>query len=328
MTIVENFNENIKIIESAQSLETIIVGLSGGVDSMVLLHLLCHYKKNNKKTWNIIALYIVHRWNNTEIDLEINQEIALCEKACKSLNVHFEVADPQEMNLAIKDTGSREDYARRIRKAIFALYQNKYNHSIILTGHHLDDSIGTFFIRLMRGSSLSGLSVQPLINHHGYCRPLIKISKKEIIKHAKKNSIAYCHDSANDDKTLLRNKINHDVLPLLYRLEPRAEKTIPRTMELVGNALDTLKNVIEEKYILCFNEEKKELNTDIFFSLNDYLQSEILVKILYRCALDVHNEISHTLIEEIIRFFKNSKSNMHIINTITLKKTKNLVVFQ
>lgn len=193
---------------------TVLVGLSGGPDSVALLHILNELKDDYELT--LIAVHIDHGWRP-----ESEKEAEFCRTLCDELGVRVCVRKLSDGVPGVKFNGSKEEYARKIRRQFFMELAQQYGASAIALGHHADDQKETFFIRLVRGASLSGL-VGMRSKHGLYIRPLLAVSKQEIFSYLAERSIPYVTDQSNESDAYLRNRIRNQLLPAFKAVDPRA----------------------------------------------------------------------------------------------------------
>ena len=154
---------------------------------MFLLHVLNFIQKQNTqlnkilKTNNpqikIIATHLDHQWR-----AESWRDVEFCAQLCQNLEIEFIARKAEELNLEIKFNGSKEELGRKMRRALFAQILKEKNADFIALAHHLQDQQETFFLRLLRGSSLSGLCCMQEIDGN-YIRPLLGIDKKDIFEY-------------------------------------------------------------------------------------------------------------------------------------------------
>jgi tRNA(Ile)-lysidine synthase len=279
---------------------TIIIGLSGGPDSVYLLHhLLIQYTDKNL---TIIAVHLDHEWRK-----DSDKDIIFCEQLCRKLNVPFISKKASELNITIKHNGSQEEVGRKLRRYFFEQLAQEHNANAIALGHHADDQLETFFIRLMRGSTTHGLAC--IKERDGlYYRPLLNTKKSDILKWLKTNKKEYLEDPTNNSDLYLRNRIRNTVLPAFKACDNRSEDNFARTLEHIKNAERFLQEHTKTMYEQLL-DEKKELNLKQFFRLDPYLQKRILQHWL------VQNKATHTLtdalLQEILRFLKSPRGGSH-----------------
>ena len=205
---------------------TLGVGLSGGADSVCLAHILL----NNKEKLGIAVLKAIHIHHGIRGE-EADRDLEFCRDFCEKNGIEF-VVFKADVPAQAQETGeSLEECARRIRYGFF----EKSGCDVIATAHNLNDNIETFIFNLSRGSSLSGLCGIPFVRDI-YIRPLLDCSRKEIEEYIKKNNLQYITDSTNlcDDYT--RNKIRHNIVPLLFELNPSFENAFSKCNESLNDS--------------------------------------------------------------------------------------------
>lgn len=228
VTIVQYIEQHALLEQGA----TVIVGLSGGPDSVALLHLLNELKDTYKLI--LVAAHIDHGWRP-----ESEKEAEFCRDMCVRLGVRIETRKLSDLSVGVKFNGSREEYARTIRRQFFAELAQQYGASAIALGHHADDQKETFFIRLVRGASLTGLvGMRP---KHGLAiRPLLCVSKQEILDYLTEHNIPYVVDQSNDSDAYLRNRIRHTLIPAFKAVDTRALMQLQETMHQLQQLEDYL----------------------------------------------------------------------------------------
>lgn len=206
--------------------ETILVAVSGGVDSAVLLHVL-----NAMKDELSLSLAVCHLNHNLR-GAESTRDMEFVKGLSADLGLQF--AGKVLGEGACSPAGeSLQARARALRYAFFEETAERFNASKIALGHNLDDSAETVVMRLLKGSSLAGLSGIPPARGR-LVRPLILVSRKEIEAYAKKNSIGYIIDSSNLSLKYLRNDVRNRLIPYLKRrYNPNITETIARTAEVL-----------------------------------------------------------------------------------------------
>ena len=208
--------------------DTVGVGLSGGADSVALLHILV----NNKEKLGISkikGIHIHHGIRGDEADRDLNFSKNFCEKIGVEF-VYYYADVPAEA----KKTGeSIEECARRIRYDLFS----KSGCTKIATAHNLNDNMETVIFNMTRGTSVSGLCGIPYVRDI-YIRPLLDCTRNEIEEYLKENALEFVTDSTNlcDDYT--RNKIRHNVIPQLFSINPSFDSAFSNCVESVKLAND------------------------------------------------------------------------------------------
>jgi tRNA(Ile)-lysidine synthase len=219
--------------------EKILVTVSGGLDSMVLLHAL--EKLSARHKWKITVAHFNHQLRGRASDAD---EKLVCKTAAKmKLAIVVERAKVKEF--ARKSKLSIEMAARKLRHGFFARVACERKIQTVALAHHSDDQVELFFLRLLRGAGGEGLagmkwqSHSPADNEITLVRPLLDLSKEDLRQFAHENKIRFRDDATNFSSDFLRNRIRNELLPLLRKkYQPGLNKTILRLMEIVGAETD------------------------------------------------------------------------------------------
>lgn len=204
-----------------------VIALSGGVDSAVLALLV------SKQTNNVRSIFV----NHNQVDSNNLKKAA--EAVANSLNLqHVNISTDLETNAS--ETKMREERYR-------VLFENIFEDETLLFGHHGDDKIETFFINLLRGTRLKGLSSIPSVLNN-LERPLLSFSKKEIIHLAQKYELPYLDDATNNDNKILRNWLRNDLVP---QIKDKFDGDLNKRISRIINEINYIKTTGGdfEKYI-------------------------------------------------------------------------------
>nr|WP_319399303.1 tRNA lysidine(34) synthetase TilS [uncultured Carboxylicivirga sp.] len=227
----------LKILESKCGLsihQPVLVAVSGGADSMALLHLL----KNRRI--DISAAHCNFNLRGEESD----GDQQLVEAYCAEQNIPLSIKSFDTTTYAREHKISIEMAARDLRYNWFNELMAEKGVDVLLTAHHGNDSIETFFLNLVRGTGVKGLSG---IQHRNgnIVRPLLDFSRNQIEEYCLQHEIAYRNDSSNSDVKYLRNKIRHEVIPVLEQMNPSFFSTMLTNMEHVHEAEMMLEQVVQ-----------------------------------------------------------------------------------
>ncbi|PVX51889.1 tRNA(Ile)-lysidine synthase [Balneicella halophila] len=216
--------------------DTLLIAVSGGLDSMVLLEL-C------RQLYNSIA--VVHcnfslRNEASDDDEQLVREI------CKNHNLTLHTKKFDTISYAKENAISIEMAARDLRYAYFdeLCYKNDYDK--ILTAHHANDNAETLLLNLTKGTGIKGLTGIPR-KRDNIVRPLLEFTRQELSDYATRNKLVYHVDATNKETIYQRNKIRHDVIPLLEEINPRAVKTLNADTERLQEVRDIYEEYIQEK---------------------------------------------------------------------------------
>lgn len=298
--------EHIRLYCTEQNLiapgSTIVVGLSGGPDSVFLLHYLASLRQELNLT--LIAAHLDHGWRT-----ESAQDAQFCQELADSYQIPLIVRSLKDAPADFKFNGSKEEFGRKARRAFFEQVAKEHNAQAIALAHHADDQIETFFLRLIRGASLTGLA--GIKAQDGlYIRPLLSISKQEILDYLHEHKIPYVIDASNQSDEYLRNRIRNSVIPTLKACDNRFEKNFANTH---AKLIETEKFLQE----LCaaqlyeMSDGNKGLDIQKLSALHPVLRNRVLINWLI--AHKVPFTPSQGLLDEIVRFLENTKANKHTL---------------
>jgi len=288
----------LKIIETKKYFnknETIVLALSGGVDSMVLFDILNKSTKNLK----IIVAHVNHKKRK-----ESDNEYTSIQKLCQDKNIIFE---GYEINEEL--SGNFHNEARKKRYNFFKSIASKHNSRKIVLAHHYDDQVETIFMRIIRGSSFSGYQGVLETRKDGFInfvRPLIETKKEDIYEYAVKNNLLYFEDDSNKSDIYTRNRFRNSILPLLREENPQVDDKILQLSEYVSSA-DNILNKMTASFIekFCFHNmiNLKEFNNQ------EYIIKVKIIKNIVNKATNNNLEISNLQYKKIIKMCQNEKAN-------------------
>jgi tRNA(Ile)-lysidine synthase len=242
--------------------DLVVVAVSGGPDSVCLLHILHELKDE------LAAHLFVAHFDHGLRPAEDDWETAFVRGLAGSLKLPFETAKARL--LAKKAPGSTEEAARNARYAFLERVRKKRKAQKIALGHNLNDQAETILMRLLRGSGPSGLTGIPPCRDGSIIRPLIEIERPEIEKYLKAKNLFSITDSSNLRTDYLRNKIRLEFMPILEQHQPRLAHIFGRTAEILRDEDDYLQRIAEawlEKAVTEYSEGSYELSIASFLDL-------------------------------------------------------------
>jgi tRNA(Ile)-lysidine synthase len=217
--------------------DCVIVAVSGGPDSVCLLHIL-HELKDELN----IRLVVAH-FDHGLRPAEDESETAFVRSLAQSLKLPFETAKGHL--LAKRTPGSREEVARIARYAFLERIREKHKAHKIALGHNLNDQAETILMRLLRGSGPSGLTGMSPCRDGSIIRPLLEIERREIENYLKAKKLASVTDSSNLKTDYLRNKIRLELIPLLEVHQPQLAHLLSQTAEILRDEDEYLERIAE-----------------------------------------------------------------------------------
>ena len=217
-----------------------ILALSGGIDSMVLADLLLKAKADF-----VVAHCNFHlRGEESDGDEQFVRDYAE-RNGLKIYVKHFDTMDYAQTHGV-----SIEMAARELRYAWFEELRQQLNYDFIAVAHHADDQLETFFINLLRGAGIRGLKGMQPVNGH-IIRPLLDVSREEIHQYAIENHIAWREDYTNAETQFLRNKIRHELLPVIDSISKEGRAAILKSISHLASENELYRELVKEKLASC-----------------------------------------------------------------------------
>lgn len=294
--------EVINYINSLNINSTVILACSYGPDSMCLLDIL------KKLNIDVIIAHVNHKLRS-ESDLEYQ----LLKKYCDDRNIIFE-----GYSIDNYPKGNLENIARCKRYEFFNKLLSKYNSCYLFTAHHGDDLIETVLMRISRGASFkgyAGFEVNTKVDGYNLIRPLIFVTKEDIIKYNKENSIPYAIDKTNLELIHTRNIFRHKILPELKEINPKIHK---KFIKFSNNITDYYNYVNEEVigYKSVLYDNKKYLDINEVINLPEFIVKLLIQSILLEIYQDNINVINdeHTKLVMNLIYSKKANSSVNLPN--------------
>ena len=298
--------------------DSVVLGVSGGPDSMALLHLMTRLKKALD-----IEVVCAHVNHNTGRPGQFEEQ-KFVERFCKQNNIVFET-------LTIDDYGDDNFHneAHSKRYNYFDKLVKQYNAKYLLTAHHGDDLIETILMRIVRGSTLRGYSgFSKVVKKNGYkiVRPLIQVTKEEILEYNKKNNIKYALDSSNFKDVYTRNRFRKYIVPQLKKEDINVHKKFykfSKTLLEYNEFIDKLVNSkIKEIY------PNNVLNIEKFKNEDKIIQQKVIYHILENTYQDDLMLITDKHVDILLDVIKSKRSNVkvHLPNGVQAIKSYDTLV--
>lgn len=292
------FIDFIRANNLVSSNEKILLGVSGGVDSMVMLNLF--YKSG-------FSFSVAH-CNFSLRGKESDGDEALASKTCDEKGIEFFCIRFETEKYAQENKLSIQVAARNLRYDWFSKLCGEHRFSKIAIAHNRDDVAETLILNLTRGTGLKGLSGIKMINGR-IIRPLLDFSRNEILVYANEHSIAYREDSSNSSVKYARNRIRHNVLPELEKLNPSAKRSISETANHVHEAW----NLVDD-YLLKLKKEIVTTDKERFFYSIPVLLKEKYSKLFLFEELTQFG-FSYDTIEQVVKSFRGQSGKVFYSST-------------
>ncbi|MBK9108015.1 MAG: tRNA lysidine(34) synthetase TilS [Saprospiraceae bacterium] len=243
--MMDNLGKTIENSKLFPRTAKLLLAVSGGLDSMVLAHLLHSLK------YNIALVHVNYRLrgNDSDLDAKVVKDYA----NENGIRVHI-------LHLRRKlGKGNLQDRARKIRYAYFEKIRNDFNYEFILTAHHREDVLESFFYNLSRGAGLKGLKSIPKVNGI-YVRPLLNIDKQSLYQYAMLHQVAYRDDKSNFTNEYERNFIRNEIIPLIESRFPSFRNMASRSINHLKSSYAFFESSFANWKALNINERNHEMH--------------------------------------------------------------------
>lgn len=310
--------------------DVIVVGVSGGPDSVFLLVALAELKEIIQKEKNInYTIHVAHI--NHMIREEAGQDEQLARMLAGKYNLNFHLLQADVLQEAKRLKIGTEECGRNIRYEFFEQVRKTVNGTKIAVAHNLEDNAETIILNFIRGAGIAGLSGMD-VRSNEIIRPVLNISKKDILKFLEDKQIQYAIDKTNLENDYTRNKVRND---LMYRLEeynPNIIKTLNRMSKINKLDIEIIKDAVEEKYLKL---DVKKQNGKIYVNTREFNKNSLAMRyqLIRRILLEllgnvqgiemIHVEDTCKLIESSITGKQYILGNKY---TVLIEK-KNMAVF-
>jgi tRNA(Ile)-lysidine synthase len=265
--------------------KSILIAVSGGRDSMTLLH--CLYSIKDKFHLCLSAAYINHHIREDSDDEEkfVTEQLSLM----PDVMLYKYIVTPDYWT---EHSSSVEETARRIRYDFFRRTAAEQNIDYIATAHHFDDRIETFFINLLRGGGVETLVSIPEYSEQ-IIRPLLNVSRDDINEYIRQNNIPYIDDSTNSGDTYLRNRIRHHLVPVLSELSDHYRQSFAHVFDFLSENVAAT-DWLTTQALSCVtytDEHNAIINRKTFSSYPVAVRKNVIKRIIanlhYPCAISL-----------------------------------------
>jgi tRNA(Ile)-lysidine synthase len=311
-----------KLIQRAsllQKKDRVLVAVSGGPDSMALLHWLIAHQG----LWELelMAVHLNHGFRGAEADADQ----VYVETVCASWDVPCLTKKLDVNRYAKENQLSKQVAARECRYSFFDEVAEGYHMNKLAMAHHGDDQIETVLMRLVRGAGLSGLSgipVQRQTSQYTIIRPLMGVSKAQVEEYCRQMKIEPRLDQSNLKDDYIRNKLRHHVLPYLQELNPNIHQVIHEVTETLREEDSFLEDLAEKSLKQVIESEswnRISMNLPIFQTIALPLQRRVILLIL-NYLIQSHSHWSKVHIDLIIQLIRTEygSKQIHLPHGITV----------
>ena len=295
MDKVKKFIKDKKLINSG---EHIIVGVSGGADSVCLLRIL--YSMKDKLNLKITAVHINHMIRDEAVDDE-----KFVEDLCGKLSIPCISFKIDVKMIAQREKKTLEEAGRKARYDVFYKIMKKYHADKIAVAHHQNDQAETFLYRCARGTGVYGAGAMK--EKDGVLiRPLLCVKKQEIVEYLQQIGQTWVEDASNQDDAFARNQIRNQVIPRLEMINEQAVEHIGWLCEDIKEVTTYLTDQIEESFLRCTKPigQGFEINCDQLLLETHWIQKQVLKKVLEETA-GKKKDLERRHIEDLLTLVEN-----------------------
>lgn len=303
--------EVLKTIETYNLIEMndkIVIGVSGGPDSICLLHVL--YGLKEKLGIEIVVAHVNHMLRDVA-DLETEY----VQNFCKKLGIQCYVKKADILEISKTQKKGTEEVGRQIRYDFFDEVAKKTNSNKIATAHNSNDRAETVILNILRGSGLSGLKGIEPIRDNKYIRPLINTDRQDIENYCNDNKLEPKYDKTNNENIYTRNKVRNTVIPYIKKeFNPNIIKTINRLSSLATEENEYLQAITKQEFKNLLIEKTENIILDLhkFNSLNLVIKRRLILYTINE-VLHTTNGIEKVNIDDIIKLCKNNIGNKYLL---------------
>ena len=327
-TVEEQVYNCIKKYKLINEGDRILIGVSGGPDSICLLHVMNLLKQ--KLNFEIYVAHINHMLRE-----EADSETQYVQTFCNNLGIECFIKKANVEEYSKQHKIGTEEAGRIIRYNFFDEVSKKVSANKIATAHNSNDKAETVLLNILRGSGISGLKGIEAIRDNKYIRPLIQTTRNDIEEYCTKNKLEPKIDKSNLESIYKRNKVRNDLIPYIQKeYNPNFLKTINRLSEVATEENEYLekitKKTFNEIYVgatisrSLFEEISIDTHNQIILDLKKFNNLELVIKrrvILYTISKVIGNTlgIEKVNIDEIIKLCENNIGNKYLTPTKKIK---------
>ena len=313
----------IKRYEQIKSGDTIVVGVSGGPDSICLLNVLKNLQ--NELKINIVVAHINHM-----IRKEADSETEFVQDFCEQRDIKCFVKKADVLQIAKEKKLGTEEVGRKIRYDFFEEVKNLVGGNKIATAHNANDNAETVLMNFLRGSGSTGLKGIEPIRDNKLIRPIIECTRQEIEQYCNEKGLNPKYDKTNQENIYTRNKIRNMLIPYIQEnFNPNIIETINRMSNLIATDEMYFKSIVKQSYKETFiSRTEKEIILDLkkFNVLEKVIKSRLIIYTINE-LLGTTNGIEKIHIEDVIKLCKNNIGNKYLTpnkNIKIIKKNKKI----
>lgn len=306
--------------------DSILIGVSGGPDSVVLMHLMTHLAPKYSLRLGVAHINHCLRGEDSDKDAEFVSDLA------QQSDIPCYIAKEDVLSYQKTHQLSLEEAGRQVRYAFFERIRSEHQFDKIALAHHADDNAELVLMYLLRGSGVSGLSGIPPQREGKIIRPLLNITRSEILNFLNHRNLPYRSDDSNSDTRFLRNKIRHCLIPVLQEYNPNISEALNRLSVILRSEDEWMQSEIESIFDKCVSEIQ---SNRILFDISIFNQHHLAIRRrLVRKAILLlkgnTRRITFGHVESVIRLSEKAASsdkNLHLPDRIRVEKNYSYLIF-
>lgn len=320
---VELVTDKVKNTISRQNLiergSSVLVAVSGGADSVCLLHIMSKISKIYE--FDISAAHLNHCIRGAEADLDEEYVVSLCDK----LHIKCFTERTDVPKLAKSKGLTEEEAGRQARYKFFSRITSENNIDYIATAHNKNDQAETVLMRIIRGSGLTGLRGIKYKREDGVIRPLLDVSREEIEGYCCEAELDFKTDSTNKDDNYTRNKIRHQLIPLVSEINPSAVDALSNLSKTLGEDADFIDDYAKRLYARInppiFKGSCKAIDIESLKLINSRSIVSRLIILCARDAMGSNYSLEKKHIDSIYDFIESeSNGSINLPKGLTVQK--------
>lgn len=308
--VLNKVKETIKEYNMFELNDTVVIGVSGGTDSVMLFHVL-----NLLKTEYNLHLIVAHI--NHKIRLgDAEKDAIFVENLCKEYDVEFYLKEAYIKDLAKEWGIGEEEAGRKVRYDFFAELAGQ--NGKIVTAHNANDNVETVLMRMMRGTGITGLKGISY-KRNNIVRPILSISRSDIEDYVEENKLNYITDKTNFESIYTRNKIRLELIPFMQNMfNPNLVNTITQNIKTYSEDADFLEKESEKVYFSLMQRDETssnlKLNLKELLSLHPSIAKRVIIKSIKELKDSEQIGISADKIDFILSNLTNKVGTIFILN--------------
>lgn len=312
----EKVLETIKKYKLIENGDKIVLGVSGGPDSIAMLSILDEIRKEKELEFEIVVAHVNHM-----IREEAREDEEFVRKFCEKKNIEFHAKSIDVQKLANTNKIGTEEAGRNVRYEFFKEVMKQTGANKIAVAHNKNDKIETMIMNVLRGSGIAGLKGMEVKRDY-YIRPLLECERTEIETYCEEQNIEARIDKTNFETIYTRNKIRNVVIPYIQReFNPNLIDTMDRLSSLVKEEEEYFEKIVKENYkTLVIEETEQEIQLELkgFNQLEKVIKARILLYTITR-LFGSSKGIEKVHIEDIIQLCQNNIGNKYLTPNKNIK---------